>query len=71
LNEAHLLNRIHKVAPRLRSAVELLSKPDADYVYPKFQFVVNELRKKYPNVYNSVLDNVSISITLVTTEILY
>lgn len=38
--------------------MELLSKPDGDYVYPKFQFVVNELRRKYPEVYTSVLDNV-------------
>ncbi len=58
LQEEDLLSKIHKVAPRLRSAVELLSKPDGDYVYPKFQFVVNQLRRKYPRVYTSVLDNV-------------
>jgi len=62
LQEEDLLSKIHKVAPRLRSAVELLSKPDADYVYPKFQFVVNELRRKYPDVYNSVVTNIGLQI---------
>ena len=35
--------------------MELLSKPDADYVFPPFQFVVNQLREKYPEVYDSVV----------------
>ncbi|ODN02106.1 Bcl-2-related ovarian killer protein A [Orchesella cincta] len=62
LKEKNMLNKIHKVAPRLRSAVELLSKPDADYVYPHFQYVVNEMRDKYPDVYTSVTINVKIQI---------
>jgi hypothetical protein len=42
--------------------VELLSKPDGDYVYPKFQFVVNNLRRKYPEVYTSVINKLELHI---------
>jgi len=62
LREKEYLDRIQKVAPRLRSAVELLSKPDADYVYPPFRFVVNQLRMKHPEIYTSVVKNVGLRI---------
>jgi hypothetical protein len=62
IREKDYLDKIQKVAPRLRSAVELLSKPDADYVYPPFRFVVNQLRKKHPEIYTSVVQNVGLRI---------
>jgi len=60
LKEKQYLEKIKNVAPRLRSAVELLSKPDADYLYPPIQFVVNELRSKYPEVYDSVISKINV-----------
>jgi len=62
LQEKQYLEQIKNVAPQLRSAVELLSKPDADYLYPPVQFVVNELRSKYPQVYDSVVSKVNTQI---------
>ncbi len=68
LKEKQYLEKIHKVAPRLRSAVELLSKPDADYVFPPFQFVVNQLRVKYPEVYDSVVEKVMYPIAYINSS---
>ena len=58
IRERQYLDKIHSVAPRLRSAVELLSKPDADYVYPPFRFVLTQMLEKHPQVYTSVVKTV-------------
>jgi hypothetical protein len=54
-----LLQEITAQTPRLRSAVELLSKPDADILYPAVRFVVNQMSEKYPNMYTSFIKKVS------------
>ena len=72
LKEKNLLANIGEQSPRLRSAVELLSKPDADFVYPAVSFMANQIREKYPDIYNSVTARVSLganqfnSFTLIT-----
>jgi hypothetical protein len=62
LKEENLVDEIEDQSPRLRSAVELLSKPEADFVYPAVAFMVNQLRRKYPSSYNSIVNRTQLSI---------